>query len=77
MALKILPNRIKELREAQKLTQEELGLLVGIDFTSVAKHENMQRGIDETLVQAYARVFKVLTHEIFVDPSQLGDTETE
>lgn len=62
-----IPNRIKELRERSRLTQEELGKLLGVDATTISKHETGDRALSDDKVMAYAKVFKVSTHEIFVN----------
>ena len=40
MALENLPGKIKEFRERRDLNQEELGKLVGVDRSAVAKWES-------------------------------------
>lgn len=66
-----MKTRIKELREKQKLTQKELGKLVDLDRTTVSKHEEGTRGIDSSTIKKYAEVFKIETHELFVNPDDL------
>lgn len=66
----IVKNRIRELRNISKLTQDELALLMKIDVSLVSKHENHDRRLQEDHVENYAKVFKVSTLEIF---HQLSD----
>lgn len=69
-------NRIKELREAQKLTVRELAALVAfhldgdkekfdIHFTTISKHENGEREVSSDYIKAYAKAFKCDTHQLF------------
>jgi len=70
-------NRVRTLRTGGvKLTQEELAKLVGIDSTTVARHEAGSRGLSSEMIDMYARVFKCPTHELFIDPVNLP-TEDE
>lgn len=70
MSKKTTPNRIRELREAARLSQEELGTLVGVHFTTVARHERGNRSLTDDMVIKYARVFKCQTHEVFINLSE-------
>ena len=76
-----LPNRIRELRLRQKLTQAELALLIGKDASTVAKQEIGARPVSREELRAYARVFKCEPIDIITfeendpDPSvDLDDT---
>lgn len=60
------PNRIREQREKSRLTQRELALLMGIDFTTVSKHENGDRGPTPEEIKKYAQVFKCESYELFL-----------
>lgn len=68
-----VPNRIKHFREKINLTQKELGRLVGVDETTVSKHETGDRALSDTMIKEYAKVFKVETHELFLDMNAEGD----
>ena len=65
----IKSNRLKELREAVRLTQEEVSKIVGKDSSLVAHHENSTRAITDDDLSAYARLYKVPTHQLFMEPS--------
>lgn len=65
-------NRIRELRERSRLTQEELGVLIGCDFTTVSRHESGARALDADAILKYARVFKCESYEIFIVPDPKG-----
>ncbi len=58
-------NRIRELRKASGMTQEQLAELVGISFQAVSKWENNIALPDISLVPTLARIFGVTTDEIF------------
>ena len=60
-------NRIRELREAQKLTQKELAKLVDLDHTTISKHESGARSLGRDEILKYARVFKCETYEVFLE----------
>lgn len=61
-----MKNRIRELREERKLTQRELGLIVGLDASTVSKHEDGSRNLQAEQVRRYADVFKIETFELFI-----------
>ena len=65
----IPPNRILSERIASRLTQAELGLLVGVTASTVCQHETHVRPVGRETLLAYAKVFKLATHELFLDPS--------
>lgn len=71
----IHPNRIRILRERASLTQQELAHLTGLDFTTVAHHEAGSRRPTPANLQNYARVFKVQTWEILLDPEKIVPEE--
>ena len=73
--MRILPNRLKEFREDRQLTQEEVAKIIGIDFTMISKHENMDRSIKEEDLKKYAKLYKVKTHEIFFNHQYFDETE--
>lgn len=63
-----LKNRIRELRERSNLTQKELAKLLDLSAGAVTRHELGERALSASQVEAYARVFKVSTYELFLDP---------
>lgn len=71
------PNRLKHLRTCgQKygcmwLTLEEVATLTGQDFTTVSRHES-GRGVSPEALEKYAKLYKVETYEILVDPDTLS-----
>lgn len=68
-----VPNRLKFLRERVNLTQKEVGRIVGVDETTVSKHENGDRALSDTMIREYAKLFKVETHELFINLNKEGE----
>lgn len=63
---RITKNRLTELREAGiVLSQDQVGTLLGLDGTTVSRHEGGQRGLTKEQIEAYAKLYHVPTHEIF------------
>lgn len=66
------PNNLKNLRTRSEkdggmwLSQQELGKLVGVDITTVCKHEAGDRQIERDLASKYAKVLKCTVYDIFV-----------
>ena len=59
-------NRLRELREAEGLTQSELARRLAIKVTTLNRHEQMNRSIDALSIERYARYFNVHPYELFV-----------
>lgn len=66
-------NRLRELREARQLTQEEVGIILGLSPGMVSRHESGDRTISLQNVNKYARLFKVSTMEIFSAPVDIEE----
>ena len=77
MANKIFKNRLRELREARKLTQQEVAKLLDIDHTTVSRHESGSRDLNPEDIQKYARLYKVESYELFINPRDLQEQEDE
>ncbi len=78
MMNKTTKNRLRELREARKLTQQEVAKLLDIDHTTISRHESGSRGLSPEDIQKYARLYKVESYELFIDPKDLQEeNETE
>ncbi len=60
--LKLFGKRIKELRKNKKLTQEQLGELVGIDFKQIG---NIETGTYFTTMPTLEKIAKALDVEIY------------
>ena len=61
----MIGSRIKELRKARGMTQEQLAERVGISFQAVSKWENNIALPDITLVPKLAQIFGVSTDTLF------------
>lgn len=61
-------NRLRELRDRSRLTQQEVSVLTGYTVTAISRHENGSRGLSEDAIAKYAALYKVPTHQLFVDP---------
>ena len=59
--LKLFGKRIKELRKQKKLTQEQLGELVGIDYKQIG---NIETGTYFTTMPTLEKIAKALDVEI-------------
>lgn len=70
-------NRLRELRDRSRLTQEEVSTLTGISVAAISRHENCSRGLSRDAIEKYAGVYKVRTYEIFVDPAEVGSGRYE
>jgi transcriptional regulator with XRE-family HTH domain len=75
MVNKIPKNRLRELREVCKLTQQEVAKLLDIDHTTVSRHESGSRSLDPEDIQKYARLYKVESYELFIDPKDLQEED--
>jgi transcriptional regulator with XRE-family HTH domain len=62
-----ITNKIKQLRLERRLTQEEVGKILGIDSTTVSKHESGARALSDVDIKKYAKLFKVETYELFME----------
>lgn len=62
-----MKNRLRALRDRSRLTQAEVAKLLDIDITTVNKHESGARVPEAETLQRYARLYKVETHELFLE----------
>lgn len=62
------PNRLRELRDRSRLTLEEVSILTGYNVTTISRHENGGRSLSEEAVSKYSSLYKVPTHQLFMDP---------
>ncbi len=75
MVNKTSKNRLRELREARKLTQQEVAKLLDIDHTTISRHESGSRGLSPEDIQKYARLYKVESYELFINPKDLQEED--
>jgi transcriptional regulator with XRE-family HTH domain len=58
-------NRLEELRNRSRLTQEEVSIITGYSIPTISRHENRTRSLSEEAIKKYASLYKVETHELF------------
>lgn len=68
-------NRLRELRDRSRLTMQEVSTLTGFSVAAVSRHENGSRSLSEDAIDKYAKLYKVRTFEIFVNPREVDDVE--
>lgn len=61
-------NRLRELRNRSRLTLEEVSTLTGFGVPTISRHESGGRSLSETAIAKYAALYKVPTHQLFMDP---------
>jgi HTH-type transcriptional regulator / antitoxin HipB len=70
LSLELFSEKIKELRKAKNLTQEQLGALIGVQRAQIAKLEN---GYNNVTLETINKVFKALNakvkFQVEVEPS--------
>lgn len=66
-------NRLRELRDRSRLTLDEVSILTGFSVPTISRHENGGRSLSEEAITKYAALYKVPTHQLFMDPLE-GDT---
>jgi transcriptional regulator with XRE-family HTH domain len=55
------------------LTQQEVAKLLDIDHTTISRHESGSRSLSPGDIQKYARLYKVESYELFIDPKDLQE----
>ena len=74
----ILGNRLKFLRDRSRLTLQEVSILTGYSVPAISRHESGTRSLSEEVIQKYAALYKVPTHQIFLAPNNKdGDDSYE
>lgn len=66
-------NRLRELRDRSRLTLDEVSILTGFSVPTISRHENGGRSLSEEAITKYAALYKVPTHQLFMNPLE-GDT---
>lgn len=61
-------NRLKKLRDRSRLTLEEVSMITGYSVPTISRHENGGRSISEEAAQKYSSLYKVPTHQLFMEP---------
>lgn len=70
-------NRLKELRDRSRLTLQEVSLITGFGVSTISRHESGGRGLTEDAIQKYAALYKVPTHQLFMNPCTEEETEND
>lgn len=68
-------NRLRELRDRSRLTQEEVSILTGFSVAAISRHESGSRSMSEDVIARYASLYKVPSYQLFIDPRESGDGE--
>lgn len=66
-------NRLRELRDRSRLTLEEVSILTGYSVPTISRHESGSRSLSEEAAQKYSALYKVPTHQLFMQPLTEGD----
>lgn len=73
-------NRLRELRKAAELTQQELADATGVSQAAVSQLENGTRSMDLAWMRTFARALKCAPADLLDDednPDRLDETERE
>lgn len=70
-------NRLRELRDRSRLTLQEVSLLTGISVAAISRHEGRSRTLSEEAIEKYAMVYKVPTHQLFMEPARSEAVEDD
>lgn len=65
----IVGNRLKLLRDRSRLTLQEVSVLTGLSVPAISRHEAGTRSMSEEVIQKYAALYKVPTHQLFLAPN--------
>lgn len=65
-----MDNRLKELRKAKKITQEQLADIIGVSQSLIALIEKGKRDIDFTLAEQLAKALNVKPYELMPEEWQ-------
>ena len=72
-----MKNRLKELRDRSRLTLQEVSIITGYSVPTISRHESGGRGLSEEAADKYAALYKVPTHQLFMEPltEELSDDD--
>lgn len=62
-------NRLRELRDRSRLTMQEVSIITGFSVPTISRHENGGRSLSEEAIAKYASLYKVPTHQLFINPA--------
>lgn len=68
-----IKNRLATLRAQFRgpLKQRHVALILGLDETTVARHEAGSRGLNKKLIEGYCDLYGVQSHELFLAPEEV------
>lgn len=75
--IQLTKNRLKELRDRSRLTLGEVSLITGYGVSTISRHESGERGLTEEAISKYASLYKVPTHQLFMDPNEQEDMNSD
>lgn len=70
-------NRLKELRDRSRLTLQEVSLITGFGVSTISRHESGERGLTEDAILKYAALYKVPTHQLFMNPNEEEEIDND
>lgn len=70
-------NRLKELRDRSRLTLQEVSLITGFGVSTISRHESGERGLTEDAILKYAALYKVPTHQLFINPNEEEEIDND
>lgn len=68
-------NRLTELRNRSRLTIDEVSIITGLSPSTISRHESGSRSLSEEAIAKYAALYKVPTHQLFLEPLGVSDSE--
>lgn len=54
-----------------------MSTLTGYTVTAISRHENGSRSLSEEAIAKYAALYKVPTHQLFVDPQGVYEDDDD
>ena len=76
----MIKNRVREIRNARKMTQKELALKTHLSQSHIAMLENGKRSLDLDLMVIISKELKVKPYELMpldMQPEEIGPEEME
>ena len=70
--MKRLGEKLSTLRKRQKLTQTQLGHMLGVDHTHVGKIERGERTPSLEILIKFAQIFKVTSDQLIMDDQEIA-----
>ena len=70
-------NRLKELRGRSRLARQEVRRITGFGVSTISRHESGGRGLTEDAILKYAALYKVPTHQLFINPNEEEEIDND